>query len=77
MYCCSAGYILYVRLQCVLHGWLLSGTQTSGYLGFEEREVSNVQVWEYGRELHCATLMKESCKRVLIRLTGTDSVIKY
>ena len=35
------------------------------------------QVWEYGRELHCAPLMKESCKRVLIRLTGADSVIKY
>lgn len=34
------------------------------------------QVWEYGRELHSAPFVMSNCKRVLIRLTGTDSVIK-
>jgi len=34
-------------------------------------------VWEYGRELHAAPKMKKACKRVLIRVTETDSVIKY
>ena len=35
------------------------------------------EVWEYGRELHAAPVMKNKCKRVLIRVTETDSVIKY
>lgn len=34
-------------------------------------------VWEYGRELHASPRMQKACKRVLIRVTETDSVIKY
>lgn len=40
-------------------------------------KASDGDVWEYGRELHAAPKMKKACKRVLIRVTETDSVIKY
>lgn len=40
-------------------------------------KASDGDVWEYGRELHAAPKMQKACKRVLIRVTETDSVIKY
>ena len=42
------------KLYCQCHGWPLSGMRTGGYPDCEEKEVSNIQVWEcdYCQSLH-------------------------